>query len=143
MAKRNANRELDQFLDSHGYHHSRSKQKSSKPATAKPVAPVPPKRTEDPVELVLSTVEQMGSHGRFGFEKVFIAAIWDEVGSRLGMSLPEFKRWLIEQNRRSALTLARADLIGAMNPQMVARSEIQDHGATFHFVLDKRAVRPY
>lgn len=143
MAKRNVNQELDQFLDGHGYRHSRSKRGSSKSAPAPVAAPAPPKRTEDPVGLVMDTAEQVVTPGRFGPEKVFIAAIWDEIGGQLGMSLPEFKRWLLDQNRRGTLILARADVIGAMNPQMVARSEIQDRGSTFHFVLDKRAPPPY
>jgi hypothetical protein len=141
MAKRNVNQELDRFLDGHGYHHSRRKQKSS-PLAVAPV-PVLPKLPEDPVALVVSTAEQMEKPGRFGYDKVFIAAIWDKIGSSLGMSLPEFKRWLIEQNRRRVLSLARADLVGAMDPQMVARSEIQDRGATFHFVIDALAIPPY
>jgi hypothetical protein len=77
----------------------------------------------------------MGSDGRF-HSKVFIGAIWDAAGDQLGMSLPEFKRWLVEQNRRGTLVLARGDLIGAMDRQLLARSEIQDRGATFHFVMD-------
>lgn len=77
----------------------------------------------------------MGPEGRFG-PKVYIAAIWDAVGDQIGMSLPEFKRWLIEQNRRGTLVLARGDLVGAMDRQLLARSEIQDRGAVFNFVMD-------
>jgi hypothetical protein len=142
MAKRNVNRELDQFLNGHGYHHSGRKQKSSNAPAAGRAAPLPPKPPEDPVALVLRTAQEMESEGRFA-AKVYIAAIWDAIGSQLGMSLPEFKRWLLEQNRRGTLLLARADLMGAMNRQMVTRSEIQDRGSTFHFVLDPRFASPY
>jgi hypothetical protein len=136
MAKRNVDRELDQFLEGHGYHHSRRKIKSSSaPAAARGTPPPLPKPLEDPVAVVRRTAEEMGSDGRF-YGKVYIAAIWDAVGDQLGMSLAEFKRWLLEQNRRGALVLARGDLVGAMNRQMLARSEIQDRGATFHFVMD-------
>jgi hypothetical protein len=34
--------------------------------------------------------------------------------------------------------LARADLVGAMDRKLVSESEIEDRGATFHFVLDQR-----
>jgi len=77
--------------------------------------------------------------GRFGPEKVFIAAIWRRVrhDPRLaGMTERDFKRLLIQANRESALDLARADLVGAMDPTEVAQSEVSHMGATFHFVLD-------
>ena len=41
-----------------------------------------------------------------------------------------------EGQGEEVLALARADLIGAMNPAQVNKSEIRDRGATFHFVLD-------
>jgi hypothetical protein len=136
MTKRKVDSELDQFLDGHGYHHSRRKVKgSSAPAAARGAPPLSPKPPEDPVSAVRRTAEEMGSDGRF-YDKVYIAAIWDAIGDQLGMSLPEFKRWLLEQNRRGSLALARGDLVGAMNRQMLSRSEIQDRGATFHFVMD-------
>lgn len=133
MAKRNVDRELDQFLNQHGYHHSRRKVKGADVPAAAPVRPSRP--PEDPVALVRRTAVEMGSEGRF-HSKVYIAAIWDAVGDQLGMSLPEFKKWLLEQLRRGTILLARGDLIGAMNPDLVARSEIRDKGATFHFVMD-------
>lgn len=139
MAKRNVNQELDQFLDRHGYHHSRRKAPGAKKPGPAPAAP-PPRPRVDPVELVLHTAEEMEDAGRFG-QKVFIAAIWDKIGGDLGMSLPDFKRWLLEQNRQGKIILARADMVGAMDPQMVQRSEFQDRGATFHFVMDRS--RPF
>jgi hypothetical protein len=36
------------------------------------------------------------------------------------------------------MVLARADLIGAMDAKQISESEINDRGATFHFVLDQR-----
>ena len=133
MAKRDVDRELDHFLDRHGYHHSRRRVRGA--ATPVAVPPPLPKLLEDPVAVVRRTAEEMGSGGRF-HSKVYIAAIWDAAADQLGMSLPEFKRWLIEQNRRGTLLLARGDLVGAMDRQLLARSEIQDRGATFHFVMD-------
>ena len=48
----------------------------------------------------------------------------------------EFHRLLLEANRQRLLELARADLVGAMDRQEVADSEIEDRGATYHFVRD-------
>lgn len=78
----------------------------------------------------------MPSSGRFGSEKVFISEIWKRVGNKLFPTLNEFKRWLLLNNRQGNLVLARADLIGAMDPTQVQTSEIMDRGAVFHFVLD-------
>jgi hypothetical protein len=72
---------------------------------------------------------------------VFVSAIWRSIehDRRLvDLSLDRFKRWLVTANRDGWLVLARADLIGAMDSKQVAESEIEDRGATFHFVLDQR-----
>lgn len=90
----------------------------------------------DPLVAVTNSIRSMPVSGRFG-HKVFVSAIWDQIGRRIGMDLPTFKRWLLDQNRQGNLTLARADLVGAMDPILVKESEILDRGATFHFVLDK------
>ncbi len=85
----------------------------------------------------------MPASGRFGHEKVFVSEIWKRVGREVKMTLPEFKRWLIVQQRERHLNLARADLVGAMNRQQVAESEINDLGSSFHFVLDRSATKPW
>jgi hypothetical protein len=54
-------------------------------------------------------VIEQGGPGRFGDRKVFVSALWRRVGRTLGMSLDEFKQWLLAQQRTSALQLARAD----------------------------------
>jgi hypothetical protein len=51
------------------------------------------------------------------------------------LSLPEFKQRLIEANSQGLLHLSRADLVSAMDPQLVAESEAPHLNATFHFVL--------
>jgi hypothetical protein len=134
MAKRNVDKELTLFLDRHGYHHSR--RKSSPAARAAPSEPV-----GDPVVLVHEAAAEIGGDGRF-YDKVYISAIWDAVGDQLGMSLADFKKWLVVQNQRGMLQLRRADLVGAMDAKQLQRSEIKDRGATFHFVLDQSAVGP-
>ena len=91
--------------------------------------------------------------GRFGDRKVFIASLWAmmlhiEAQTRTlpcGATLEQFKAWLLRGLRltrdgteRGAplVVLARADLVAAMDPTMVAASETVTDGATFHFVLD-------
>jgi hypothetical protein len=93
--------------------------------------------TLSPRDLVRSAVSPGGvpASGRYHGEKVFVAAIYDYVKDAIGMSMDQFKRWLVDQNRLGYLVLARADLVGAMDRTMVTRSEIESYGATFHFVL--------
>jgi CheY-like chemotaxis protein len=116
--------------------------------TARPAAPATTSR--DIAHAVLAAMPaivqepgpQGGPRGRYGARKVFIAAIWRHLqGSPelRGMTESEFKRELVAANRFGGITLARADLVGAMDRQEVAQSEIEDRGATFHFVLDPSA----
>lgn len=73
-------------------------------------------------------------HG-FGPNKVFAHHLHEALKPRLGdMSLDDFKRKLVRANRDQHVNLSRADLVGAMNPKQVASAEINDKGATFHFV---------
>jgi hypothetical protein len=92
--------------------------------------------------------------GRFGDRKVFISALWAmmlrldaETGDKLtnAAALEDFKKWLLRSRRltRNGLdqgaplvVLARADLVAAMDYQIVAASETLADGAEFHFVLD-------
>ena len=98
-------------------------------------------------QAVLSVLPQIqeetgpsGRHrGRYGASKVFIAAIWRRLKTDpefRGVTLDQFKQRLVKANRDRYLSLARADLVGAMDPQEVTQSEISDRGADFHFVLD-------
>lgn len=80
--------------------------------------------------------------GRFGPEKVFISEIWGRLRNQplfRDMTEAQFKHALVIANRDSLLHLARADLVGAMDPQTVRASEIEDMGASFHFVIDPDA----
>jgi len=94
----------------------------------------------DPLPVVLAAIPSIRGEGRFGDRRVFIAALWDRVREEIRMSLPEFKRWLIDQHRARRLVLSRADLVAAMPHDMVVRSESETEGAyrgaTFHFVID-------
>jgi hypothetical protein len=75
---------------------------------------------------------------RFHDNKVFIAALWrasQREPSFPRLSLPEFKQRLVEANSHNLVHLSRADLVQAMDPQLVADSESEHLNATFHFVL--------
>ncbi len=75
---------------------------------------------------------------RFHGNKVFIAALWRACQSEPSfprVSLAEFKERLVEANSHNLLHLSRADLVQAMDPQLVSDSETVYLNAAFHFVL--------
>ncbi|MEX1361891.1 MAG: hypothetical protein AB1Z98_02125 [Nannocystaceae bacterium] len=75
--------------------------------------------------------------GRYGDERVFIASVWQQARAQadpLPETLPAFKTRLIEANRAGHVRLHRADLVGAMDPQLVRDSETRHLNATFHFI---------
>lgn len=93
------------------------------------------------LKVVREALPRVGADGRFGTEKVFVSAIWRgiERDDRVSpLSYDHFKKWLVRANREGQLILVRADLVASMNPKLVADSTIEDHGTTFHFVLDRR-----
>ena len=45
-----------------------------------------------------------------------------------------FKQRLVEANSKGLLRLSRADLVSAMDPELVAESETRYLNARFHFV---------
>lgn len=126
-------------------------QTANRPAAT---TPLPPRGAPDaipPVSAVLSAeallamireaIPAIGADGRHGPDKVFVSALWHRISHDarlLDYTLDRFKHWLVTANRDRLLDLARADLVGAMDPRQVAESEIEDLGATFHFVLDRR-----
>lgn len=77
--------------------------------------------------------------GRVGSRRVFISAVWRILQNDprfRGMSLDTFKRHLLEANRESMLSLARADSQGDMNPEELKQSEIRDQFGSFHLIED-------
>lgn len=67
---------------------------------------------------------------------VYISSVWDKVGKRLGMTLEQFKQWLVIKNREQAITLLRVDLVDTANPDKLEKSYIYDMGATFDLIKD-------
>jgi hypothetical protein len=84
-------------------------------------------------KAIKAAVTKVPEAGRFG-NKVFISALW--ATAALEMDLSEFKARLVELNSRRAVSLARADLVGAMDPWMVKRSYTTGPaGSEFHFMV--------
>jgi hypothetical protein len=106
----------------------------------KPPPPATQPSASNLLQVVREAIHRIGAEGRFG-EKVYVSAIWRTIerDRKAGdISLDHFKSWLVRANRDGWLVLARADLIGAMDAKQIDESEINDRGATFHFVLDQR-----
>jgi len=133
-----------QAAPAHGSPRSRSRGEAIRPAKAATTSrprPSPPARS--PLVAVRDAAKQIKGPGRFGDRKVFVFALWQRVGRELGLSLDEFKQWLASQHRAGALQLARADLVAAMDPNLIASSATRDRGAEFHFVVDPGAKDPW
>jgi hypothetical protein len=82
---------------------------------------------------------------RFHDDRAFIGSVWERMRGHnpVGdMSLEDFKAQLVAAHRQRLLRITRADLVGAMDPAEVQRSEARYQDATFHFVaLDAGGVR--
>ncbi len=113
---------------------------------ARPVAPEPvtepgPPAAEFDLPTFAATVRALARAcpaGRFGDNKVFIAAVWRQSQAEANfprLTLDEFKARLVQAHRAGLLQLSRADLVQAMDPAAVAESEVPYLNATFHFVL--------
>ncbi len=84
-------------------------------------------------QLVQETADSITSPpGKYGDRKVFIIAIAEKLAVS---NINEFKRKLVELNQKGLIELARADLVSAMDPDMVLKSEIKDSYSTFNFVI--------
>jgi len=87
-------------------------------------------------------VARATNHGGFGDRKVFIASVWDELRRQpqwASLTLDDFKARLVRAHRAGNLELARADLVAAMNQDLVAASETTTDGASFHFIVREEA----
>lgn len=88
-------------------------------------------------EAIAYAVKDSASRApKFG-RKVMISDAYEQIvedGRDDGMSFEEFKRELVRLHKSGAIELSRADLVAAMDPNKVAKSETDAGGATFHFV---------
>jgi hypothetical protein len=74
---------------------------------------------------------------RFHGDRAFIGSVWEHMraSNLIGeMSLDEFKNNLVSAHRKQLIEIVRADLVGAMDPNEVRRSEARYDNATYHFV---------
>lgn len=78
--------------------------------------------------------------------KVLLAALWDAMCTETlaceGCDWSHFARWMIEANRDGLIELNRCDLPCALTPEsleLLARSEIDDGIARFHFLVAEAA----
>jgi hypothetical protein len=102
---------------------------------AAPAAPAP-----EPRSLVADAqaAANTARAGMFGERKVFIASVWEALRAMpawASLGLDELKARLVAAHRGGELVLARADLVAAMDPGLVAASETRTDGATFHFIV--------
>jgi len=100
----------------------------------------PPTAAAEPPAFASDALRAAGSVqvGRFGDRKVFVSAVWDELRKAppwSELTLPDLKTRLVAAHRAGELELARADLVAAMDPELVAASEIIVDGASFHFLV--------
>lgn len=80
------------------------------------------------------------NEGRYDDDRVFISAAWRAArDANASISLDQFKQRLVDANREGLLRLHRADLVGAMDPTLVAESATTFMNATFHFIVAKEA----
>lgn len=112
------------------------------PAPAPPASPLPSVVSAEPLSLEpwakqLQALADRAEHGRYGNDRVFIAAVWraaQAVPALAEPSLEAFKARLLEANRKRLLQLHRADLVGAMDRNLVRESETSHLNSTFHFI---------
>ncbi len=107
-----------------------------------PLQPEPQPSEQFDLPVFAATVRALAAgsppQDRFHDNKVFIAALWRASQREPNfprVSLAEFKQRLVEANSHNLLHLSRADLVQAMDPQLVADSETAYLNAVFHFVL--------
>jgi hypothetical protein len=84
-------------------------------------------------ERVLAAAYRVDASNRFGPNKVFISHVWRALQGQ-GLDEQSFKNRLVQANNASLLTLSRADLVEAMNPEDVAASRTPYLDTSFHFI---------
>jgi hypothetical protein len=113
-------------------------QRDKRPGVGNDNAPV---RPEQPSLTDFARAVARAAHSpqvlRFHGDRAFIGSVWEHMrASKLigDMSLDEFKSNLVSAHRKQLLEIVRADLVGAMDPNEVRRSEARHDNATYHFV---------
>jgi hypothetical protein len=115
-------------------------QRAAPPGARRAVPDSSAERGDNPRPFVVEVrdVASATREGVFGDRKVFIASVWNELRRHptwSSLTLDEFKTRLLAAHRAGDLALARADLVAAMDPELVAASETRTEGASFHFIV--------
>jgi DNA-directed RNA polymerase specialized sigma24 family protein len=98
-------------------------------------APQEKKQEKRPSPADLQRVADETRTGAFGKNKVMVSHAWEQAKKEYpSLTLDEFKQALLEAHRAGHLQLSRADLVGAMNLEDVAKSEIPYLNATWHLI---------
>lgn len=92
-------------------------------------APAPAKRLELTAENIYREAAKVPASGRW-HSNVYL---WPLL-QRFGLTPQEALGDLISLHRDGDITLRRADLVEAMDPEMLKRSEIKVSGTLFHFI---------
>jgi hypothetical protein len=80
--------------------------------------------------------------GWSGDDLVLLSHVWNHVKDRFQpLEMAGFKEKLIAANRERLLSLSRADLVQALDPQDVRDSETSHLNATFHFLKIGKRLR--
>ena len=86
-------------------------------------------------EIVHAHIAKVGPEGMFGDRKVFTHEIYDKMNTsdkqKFG-SLSQFKDKLRDLHKKQLVTLARADLVAAMNPTQVSKSHMNIENVGHH-----------
>ncbi|HVK72380.1 MAG TPA: hypothetical protein VM734_03640 [Kofleriaceae bacterium] len=96
----------------------------------------------DAFAAAVRAAAQAEQHAVFGPRKVYIAGVWDALRGHpavAGLDLGRFKGRLVEAHRAGLVSLARADLAGAMDPALMDSSETTSLDARYHFVVREEA----
>lgn len=115
-----------------------------KPTSPTPTLPTTPPPAAPPTLEAFATAVRSAaaraaqtSDATFGWRKVFIAPVWDAMKNApeaAGLDLAGFKRRLLDAHRAGLVVLSRADLTHAMDPEMVARSDVRTDFASYNFI---------
>ena len=103
------------------------KAKAVQTAPAKTV-PVTAAQVEEAARAVIR------AGGGFGSNKAFIAEVYAALSALSGLTLDAFKVQLYRMQRAGSVNLSRADLVEAMDPEMVRRSHMSDGISDWNFV---------
>ncbi len=115
---------------------TKRKPEADKPAAADSLTRAETMKIESFAEAALHAARDPETI-RFGDHKAFIDSVFERYvrgNGQPSMALAQFKKKLVAAHRKGLLTLARADLVEAMDPERVAASETHYLNSTFHFV---------